>query len=128
MYNTDFRFPLMCMRYVLNEKYNVVIDIDVLKYLLKFFRMLKMYRKTENMIDLLYEFTTKQWIFENSNTKKLWSSLSEEDRSTFCYSLENYGWEPYLKSYYYGIRKHLLGEDQSNIEEAKKKNRKYDST
>lgn len=90
--------------------------------------MLKMYAKTENMIDLLYDFTTRQWKFENNNTRKLWLLLSKEDRNTFYYSLENYDWEPYLKSYYFGIRKHLLHEDESNIGEAKKKNQKYDFT
>lgn len=87
-----------------------------------------MYAKTESMIDLLYEFTTRQWKFENSNMRTLWSSLRSEDRDTFYFSLENFDWKPYLKSYYYGIRKHVLHEDPSNTEEAKRKNRKYGFT
>lgn len=88
--------------------------------------MLNLYARTEYMMDLLYEFTTRQWKFDNSNTRKLWSLLSHEDRSTFWYSLEEFDWTSYIKIYYYGIRKHILQEDLSNILSAKSKNRKYD--
>ncbi|KAF0751655.1 fatty acyl-CoA reductase wat-like [Aphis craccivora] len=87
-------------------------------------QMLKMYAKTEAMIDLLQMFTTSQWKFDNSNTIKLLSSLSKEDRKQFEFSLKNFDWKQYTKSYYYGIRKHILHEDLSNIVKAKSSNRK----
>lgn len=86
--------------------------------------MLKMYVKTENMMDLLYEFTTRQWTFDNSNTRELWASLNQEDRSTFWYSLEDFDWKTYIKSYYYGIREHILHEDSSSIGKALTKHQK----
>lgn len=86
--------------------------------------MLKMYAKTEHMMDMLSTFSTRQWKFDSSNTKKLWSSLSEEDRQTFWYDLEEFKWSPYIKSFYYGIRKHILHEDVNNMKEALAKNRK----
>lgn len=86
--------------------------------------MLKMYAKTEYTMDLLYIFTTRQWEFDNSNTKELWSLLSKEDRITFYYSFEEFDWKPYIKSYYYGIRKHILHEDLNNLTRAKAKNQK----
>lgn len=89
------------------------------------FRMLRMYKKTEDMIDLLYEFTTRQWKFDNSNTRELWLSLSKEDRNMFFYSLDDFDWKSYIKNYYYGIRKYILHEDSSNIEKSLAKNRKY---
>lgn len=88
--------------------------------------MLRMYAKTENMIDLLYEFTTRQWIFDNGNTRELWSSLSKNDREMFRFSLEEFDWKPYIKSYYYGTRRHVLHEDLSNVEKASSKNQMYD--
>lgn len=88
--------------------------------------MLRMYAKTESMIDLLYNFSTKQWKFENQNSRELWSSLSKDDREMFRFSLEKFDWKPYIKSYYYGIRRHVLHEDLSNIEKATSKNRQYD--
>lgn len=88
-------------------------------------RMLKLYAKTDHLLDSLYVFTTRQWKFDNSNTRELWFSLSQEDRSTFFYSLEGFDWKTYIKSYFYGIRRHLIKEDLSNIEKASAKNRKY---
>jgi len=93
---------------------------------MSFYRMLKMYVKTECMIDLLYEFTTRQWKFDNSNTRELWSLLSQDDRNTFWYSLEEFDWASYVKMYFYGIRKHVLHEELSNVARATVKNRKYD--
>jgi alcohol-forming fatty acyl-CoA reductase len=86
--------------------------------------MLKMYAKTENMMDLLKVFTTRQWSFDNENTRKLWLSLSKEDRNMFWFSLEGFDWKAYIKIYYFGIRKHILHEDLSNTEKAISKNQK----
>lgn len=85
-----------------------------------------MYAKTECMIDLLYVFTTRQWNFDNSNTRELWSLLSQDDRNTFWYSLEEFDWASYIKVYFYGIRKHVLREELGNVDTATVKNRKYD--
>lgn len=80
----------------------------------------------EYMTDLLHKFTSREWKFDNNNTRELWSSLSHEDRMTFMFSFEGFDWKLYMKIYYSGLRKYILGEDQSNIEEALAKNRRYD--
>ncbi|XP_015366451.1 PREDICTED: fatty acyl-CoA reductase 1-like [Diuraphis noxia] len=85
-------------------------------------KMLKMYAKTEFMTGLLRVFTTKQWKFDNSNIVELLSSLSIEDRDQFEFSMDNFDWKSYIKSYYYGIRKHILHEELSNLEKALSKN------
>ncbi|XP_025192600.1 fatty acyl-CoA reductase wat-like [Melanaphis sacchari] len=87
-------------------------------------KILKMYVKMEYMTDLLYEFTTRQWKFDNSNIRELWSLLSQDDRNVFWNSLEEYDWTSYLKIYFYGIRKHVLHEESSNVDRATVKNRK----
>lgn len=87
--------------------------------------MLKMYAKTENMVDLLYDFSTRQWKFDNKNTRQLWLSLSKDDRNMFQFSLKSFDWKSYIQSYYYGIRTHILHEDISNIENAISKNKRY---
>lgn len=84
-----------------------------------------MYSKTEFMMNLLHAFSTRQWKFDNSNTIKLLSSLNIEDRQKFGFSLENFDWKNFIKVYYYGIRKHILKEDLSNMAKALSKNRKY---
>lgn len=88
--------------------------------------MMKMYSKTENLMDLYYKFTTNDWTFDNSNTRKLWLSISPEERVLFQFSLEEFDWMSYIKYYYLGIRKYILHEDINNIPKAIAKNRKYD--
>ncbi|XP_029346252.1 fatty acyl-CoA reductase wat-like [Acyrthosiphon pisum] len=87
-------------------------------------KMLKIYKKIENMTDLLKDFTTCEWKFDNSNTRELWSSLSQEDRKTFWFSFEEFDWKSYIQCTVYGIRKHILHEDLSNTTRALSKNRK----
>jgi len=89
------------------------------------YRMMKMYAKTEFMTSLLHVFTTRQWKFDNSNSVELLSSLSIEDRDQFEFGMVNFDWKSYTKSYYYGIRRHILQEEMSNLDKAKSKNRKY---
>lgn len=88
------------------------------------YRMLRMYAKTESMVDLLYEFSINQWKFDNKNIRQLWLSLSKDDRNMFHFSLKSFDWKSYIESYYHGIRKHILHEDLSNVEEALSKNKK----
>ncbi|CAI6361900.1 unnamed protein product [Macrosiphum euphorbiae] len=87
-------------------------------------KMLKIYKKVENMSDLLKHFTTNEWKFDNSNTRELWSSLSQEDRKTFWFGFEEFDWKSYIKCTVFGIRKHILHEDLSNMTRALSKNRK----
>jgi len=99
--------------------------IDLLLMLcLKSPKMLNIYTKMENIIDTQHMFTTKEWVFGNTNTRHLWALLNQEDRNTFFYSLENFDWKSYIKNYYYGIREHILHENLSNKTEALGKNRK----
>lgn len=88
--------------------------------------MLRLYLKIDGLVDLLYPFSTREWKFDNSNTRQLWSSLNQEDREKFHFSLESFDWTNYLNNYYLGIRKYILHEDLSNVDKALSKHRKYD--
>lgn len=87
--------------------------------------MLKMYSRKEKMIDTVKVFVTNEWKFDNSNTRELWTLLSQEDRKKFWFSFENFDWKSYVQNLVYGIRKHILHEDLNNITEALSKHRKY---
>lgn len=87
--------------------------------------MLRMYSKSESLIDLLSEFSMRQWMFDNRNIRELWQLLSEDDKNEFRFSLKAFDWKSYLETYYHGIRKHILKEDISNVEKALSKNYKY---
>jgi hypothetical protein len=79
----------------------------------------------EYLVDILNVFLTREWKFDNSNTRKLWSSLSTDDRKTFYFSFEGFNWNSYITSYFYGIRKHILKEDLNNNKMALARNRRY---
>lgn len=86
--------------------------------------MLKIYTKTENLIQLYKNFTTREWKFDNSRTQNLWLSINQEDREIFPFSIKEINWNTYIKSYFHGIRKYILHEELDNLEEAKAKQRK----
>jgi len=77
------------------------------------------------MADMFKVFTTSEWKFDNSNTRKLWELLDQEDRKTFWFGFEKFDWKSYTQTMVYGIRKNILHEDLSNISKALSKNRKY---
>jgi len=79
----------------------------------------------ENMTDLIFLYLLSEWKFDNSNTRELWSLLSQEDRKTFWVSFEEFEWKSYIKCMVYGIRKYILHEDLSNMTRALSKNRRY---
>lgn len=87
-----------------------------------------MYKKLEFSFDIIDEFTTREWKFDNINTRELWSSLSREDRKTFYHSFEGFDWHSYMSIYFHGIRKHILKEDLSNKKAALAKYRMYGFT
>lgn len=87
---------------------------------------MKMYLKTENLMDMYRTYMINEWKFDNSNIKKLWLSMSLEDRKSFRFNLEEFDWNSYIKSYYYGIRKYKIHEELDNVTSALAKNRKYD--
>jgi hypothetical protein len=89
------------------------------------FRMLKLYAKRENLTNVITPFTTNEWEFDNSNTRKLWTSLSQEDRKTFYFNFEGFNWRLYIQKIVNGIRKNILHEDLNNITKALSKHRKY---
>lgn len=86
-----------------------------------------MYSKAEKLMDLYYTFSTREWIFDNTNIQELWLSMSQDERELFPFSMKQFDWKSYIRCYYYGIRKYILHEDSDNTTKAITKNRKYDS-
>lgn len=86
--------------------------------------MLKIYTKTENLIELYQIFSTNEWKFDNSNTQELWLSINQEDRELFPFSIKDIDWSLYIRNYFNGIRKYILREELDNLEKAKAKHRK----
>ncbi|XP_025207314.1 fatty acyl-CoA reductase wat-like [Melanaphis sacchari] len=118
------RWLINILRFFLHWIPGAIIDLISFIVRGKNLKMLKMYKKIENTNDLLRVFTTSEWKFDNSNTRELWSLLSQEDRETFWFSFEKFDWKSYIPRTVYGIRKHILHEDLSNLTSALSKYRK----
>jgi len=87
-------------------------------------RMLKQYSKVDRNMKVLNLFMLQEWTFENKNTQELWLQLSQEDQHLFRFSFNEFNWKLYIKHYYYGIKKHLLKENENDSEKALSKNRR----
>ncbi|CAH1738322.1 unnamed protein product [Aphis gossypii] len=120
---SDSRWLVYILRFLLHRIPGAFIDFSFI-IRGKNPKMLKMYKKLESMTDLLKVFTTSEWKFDNGNTRELWSLLSQEDRKTFRFGFEEFDWKSYIKYTVYGIRKHILHEDLSNLPKALSKNQK----
>jgi len=84
-----------------------------------------MYKKQDGIMDSIEWMLKNEWKFDNSNTRKLWAQLSQEDRKTFWFGFEDFDWKSYTQTMVYGIRKIILHEDLHNMTRALSKNRKY---
>ncbi|KAF0767976.1 fatty acyl-CoA reductase wat-like isoform X1 [Aphis craccivora] len=117
------RWIINIMKFLLHRVPAALVDLSLFIYG-ENPKMLKMYSRKEKMIDTVKVFITNEWKFDNSNTRELWTLLSQEDRKRFWFSFENFDWKSYIQNLVYGIRKHILLEDLNNITEALLKHRK----
>lgn len=76
--------------------------------------MLKMYRTIKSV----KWFLVKRWKYCNTNYLELEKQLSEIDRKTFPMSMHDMDWNSYVQDGYYGIRRFVLHEKDSQIKSA----------
>ncbi|KAF5291778.1 hypothetical protein FQA39_LY14266 [Lamprigera yunnana] len=68
------------------------------------------YQKISKLVNALSYFTTKQWIFDDKNTQKLWKSLNESDRAIYPFDASDIDWKEFFRWFTVGTRKYLLKE------------------
>lgn len=88
-------------------------------------RLVDQYKKIERFTDILIYFSTKEWIFSNTNVQGLWGRLNEDDKTLFPFDIKQMHWEQYLEVYHKGIMKFLLKEGTEKLPAAKKRLRGY---
>ncbi|XP_027836948.2 fatty acyl-CoA reductase wat-like [Aphis gossypii] len=120
---SDNRWIVAIMGFLLHKIPAALLDLSLL-ICGKNPKMLKMYAKREKMTVLFKPFSTVEWKFDNSNTRELWTLLSQDDRKTFWFSFEQFDWKSYVQGFVFGIRKHILKEDLNNVTKALSKNKK----
>ncbi|KAF5291781.1 hypothetical protein FQA39_LY14269 [Lamprigera yunnana] len=68
------------------------------------------YRKISKFLNAVVYFTTRQWIFYDKNTQKLWGSLNETDRATYPFDVNAIDWKEFFYPFTVGMRTYLLRE------------------
>ena len=66
----------------------------------------------------------KDWTVENSNVYKIWSSVSKEDKIIFDFNLDDIDLKQYFEIIARGMRLYLAKENDSTIDEAKRKHQR----
>ncbi|XP_046616980.1 putative fatty acyl-CoA reductase CG5065 isoform X1 [Neodiprion virginianus] len=78
-------------------------------------------QKLNHMVSLLEFFTTHEWEFKANNVKQLNDRLNSADQEIFGFDISKINWKDYVVSYYIGIKKNVLREEDDAIPAAQKR-------
>ncbi|XP_055610967.1 fatty acyl-CoA reductase wat-like [Uranotaenia lowii] len=84
-------------------------------------RVVFLYRKIQQFTDVLQFFTNNQWWFRNENMRKVYDSMSVEDKEFFPSDVKKIDWHDFFYIYVMGLRKYVMKENLENLKEAKRK-------
>lgn len=84
-------------------------------------KILFLYRKVQQFADALEFFTTNQWTFKNTRMRKVYESMSEDDKECFPADIKLVKWADFMHIYVLGLRKYILKENLNNLDQALKK-------
>jgi hypothetical protein len=87
--------------------------------------MWKTYQKIHSTIDAFEYFTTKQWMFNNDNTQKLWKKMSPQDKHLFKFDVTLIDWEEVLFTTVKSLRLYVMEDPFLQVEEAVARYRRY---
>ncbi|CAG9767884.1 unnamed protein product [Ceutorhynchus assimilis] len=82
--------------------------------------LLKVQNKLNKAANCLEYFTTQEWEFDDENVRSLSLTLTESDKTEFCFDVAKIDWEKYLENYVLGIRRFIFKEDTSSIPKAQR--------
>lgn len=84
-------------------------------------KMMEVYKKIYKFTSSISYFATRSWKFSNKNTVEMWKKLDDRDKELFPFSMALVNWIQFFRFYLRGIRRYLLNEPDSTLNEAKKK-------
>ncbi|XP_065226235.1 fatty acyl-CoA reductase wat-like [Planococcus citri] len=71
----------------------------------------KIYKKMNDIREVLTYFRSRNWVFKNQNTQQLWHKLSNEDKQLFFFNMTEFSWEYFLQAMGLGLRVYLVNDD-----------------
>ncbi|KAL2735954.1 putative fatty acyl-CoA reductase CG5065 [Vespula squamosa] len=95
-----------------------LIDFLMLIFCQKRF-MVRIQKRISDGLDLLQYFTTREWIFHNTNLLILWGDMSLKDKELFQLDVENVNVLDYIKFIILGARQYCMKEDLSSLPRAR---------
>ncbi|KAK7595546.1 hypothetical protein V9T40_013371 [Parthenolecanium corni] len=81
----------------------------------------KVYRKLDQLRDILRYFRVRKWLFKTDNVQSLWKNLSPEDKEIFYFDIKNVDWTEYFQCLVLGLRVFLMKDDIQTLPAARKK-------
>ncbi|KAK7595543.1 hypothetical protein V9T40_013368 [Parthenolecanium corni] len=81
----------------------------------------KVYRKLDQLRDILRYFRVRKWLFKTDNVQSLWKNLSPEDKEIFYFDIKNVDWTEYFQCLVLGVRVFLMKDDIQTLPAARKK-------
>ncbi|XP_059478174.1 putative fatty acyl-CoA reductase CG5065 [Neocloeon triangulifer] len=82
--------------------------------------MIRLQKKISFGLNLLYFFTTREWVFANENFAAMNKQMCPSDRETFFQDTENVDQDLYLKNVILGARQYCMKEDLSTLPAARR--------
>ena len=89
------------------------------------FRLTSIQFKIIRGMSVFYYFVEKQYQLKSFKLQELFAQLDEDDRDMFCFDHKSIDWEKYHDNGVRGIRKFLLKDDESTMEKAQRKLKKF---
>lgn len=85
-------------------------------------RLIRIYKKIHNNLDVLVMFMNNNFSIDKTNTNMLWKSLSKADQHIFEFDMESFDWDNYLTRALFGMRKYMCNQDPTpeSLERARK--------
>ncbi|XP_078052126.1 putative fatty acyl-CoA reductase CG5065 isoform X2 [Augochlora pura] len=96
-----------------------LIDFLMLIFQQKRF-MVRIQKRISDGLEVLQYFTTKEWIFHNTNLLIMWGEMSPKDKEIFQIDFLQINLEEYMKNCILGARQYCMKENLSTIPKARR--------
>lgn len=85
--------------------------------------MVRIQKRISDGLDLLQEFTTRQWIFDTTEFAKLWAEMTPMDKKMFSVMDESGDVTEYVKKCIIGAKQFCMKEKLENLPKARMQHR-----
>lgn len=81
--------------------------------------MVRIQKRISDGLEVLQYFTTREWVFHNTNLLILWGDMSSKDKKLFPIDFLNIDEIEYIKNVILGARQYCMKENLSTLPRAR---------